>query len=60
MLISVRSLRAAVAALKDRYADSVKQTHVLLQKFYNLPSLRHNAKELRSFLTEYGKVREQI
>ena len=50
----------AVTALKDRYADSVKQTQVLLQKFYNLPSPRHNAKELRSFLTEYRKVREQM
>ena len=50
----------AVTALQDRYADPVKQTEVLLQKFFNLPSPRHNAKELRSFLTEYRKVREQM
>ena len=50
----------AVTALQDRYADLVKQTEVLLQKFFNLPSPRHDAKELRSFLTEYRKVREQM
>ena len=50
----------AVTALQDRYADPVKQTEVLLQKFFNLPSPRHNAKELRRFLTEYRKVREQM
>ena len=50
----------AVRALKDRYADSVKQTQVLLQKFYNSPFPCHNAKELRSFLMEYRKVREQM
>ena len=50
----------AVTALQDRFADPVKQTEVLLQKFFNLPSPRHNAKELRSFLAEYHKVREQM
>ena len=50
----------AVTALQDRYADPVKQTEVLLQKFFNLPSPRHNAKELRKFLTEYRKVRGQM
>ena len=50
----------AVTALKDRYADSVKQKQVLLQKFYNLPSPRHNATELCSLLTEYRKIREQM
>ena len=49
-----------VTALQDRYVDPVKQTEVLLQKFFNLPSPRHNAKELRSFLTEYRKVKEQM
>ena len=49
-----------VTTLQDRYADPVKQTEVLLQKYFNLPSPRHNAKELRSFLTEYRKVREQM
>ena len=34
-----------VTALQDRYADPVKQTEVLLQKFFNLPSPCHNAKE---------------
>ena len=33
---------------------------MLLQKFHNLPSLKHNAKALRSSLTEYRKVREQM
>ena len=50
----------AVTALQDWYADPVKQTEVLLQKFFNLPSPRHNAKELRSFLAECRKVREQM
>ena len=49
-----------VAALQDRYTDPVKQTEVLLKKFFNLPSPRHNAKELHKFLTEYRKVREQM
>ena len=49
-----------VTTLLDRHADPMKQTEVLLQKFFNLPSPRHNAKELRSFLTEYRKVREQM
>ena len=39
----------AVTALKDRYADPVKQTEVLLKKFFNLPSPCHNAKELVAF-----------
>ena len=50
----------AVTALRDRYADPIKQTEVRLQKFFNLPSPRHNAKELCSFLMEYHKVREQM
>ena len=50
----------AVTLLTDRYADPTKQTHDLLQKFYNLPSPKHNAKDLCSFLTEYQKVREQM
>ena len=31
---------------------------MLLQKFYNLPSPKHNARDLCSFLTEYRKVME--
>ena len=50
----------AITTLQDRYADSVKQTEVLLQKFFNLPSPCHNAKELHRFRTEYCKVREQM
>ena len=50
----------ALKILTDRYADVTKQTHVLLHKLYNLPSPKRNAKELRSFLTEYRKVREQM
>ena len=50
----------AVHLLSDQYGDKVKQTHVLLQKFHSLPSPKHNAKDLCSFLTEYRKVREQM
>ena len=49
----------AVQALHDRYADLIQQTEVLLQKFFNLSS-RHSAKELRKFLIEYRKIREQM
>ena len=52
--------RIALDSLHDRYADPVQQTEVLLQKFFNLPTPRYNAKELRKFLTEYRKVREQM
>ena len=50
----------AVTTLRDRYVDPVKQTEVLLRKFFNLPSPRHNAKELRSFLTEYRMVMRHV
>ena len=50
----------AVNLLTDRYEDKIKQTNVPLQKFHNLPSPKHYAKDLRSFLTEYRKVREQM
>ena len=50
----------AISSLHDRYADPIKRTEVLLQKFFNLPSPRHNAKELRKFLTEYRKVWDQM
>ena len=50
----------AINSLHDRYADPIKQTEVLLQKFFNLPSPRHNAQELRKFLTEYRKVMDQM
>ena len=33
---------------------------MLLQTFYNLPSPKHNSKDLHSFLIEYHKVREQM
>ena len=50
----------AISSLHYRYADPIKQTEVLLQKFFNLPSPCHNAKEFRKFLTEYRKVRDQM
>ena len=50
----------AVTALQDRCTGPVKQTEVLLQKFFNMPSPHYNAKELRRFLTEYRKVREKM
>ena len=49
-----------VNLLTDRYGDKIKQADLVLQKFHNLPSPKHNAKDLRSFLTEYRKVREQM
>ena len=52
--------RIALESLQNRYADPIQRSEVLLQKFSNLPSPRHNAKELRKFLTEYHKIREQI
>ena len=52
--------RIALESLHDRYADPIQRLEVLLQKFFNLPSPRHNVKELRKFLTEYCKIREQM
>ena len=52
--------RIALDSLHDRYADPIQQTEVLLQNCFNLPTPRHNAKELHKFLTEYRKVREQM
>ena len=39
----------ALESWRDRYADPVQRSEVLLQKFFNLPSPRHNVKELRKF-----------
>ena len=50
----------AISSLQDHYVDPIKQTEVLLQKFFYLPSPRHNAKELCKFLTEYRKVGDQM
>ena len=50
----------AVNLLTERFGDATKQTHVLLQKFHNLLSPKHNSKDLCSFLIEYRKVREQM
>ena len=52
--------RIALESLHDQYADPIQQSEILLQKFFNLPSPCHNAKELRKFLTEYRKIREQM
>ena len=49
----------AINSLHDRHADPIKQIEIL-QKFFNLPSPRHNAKELHKFLTEYHKVTDQM
>ena len=49
----------AVAILRERCDDPSKQTHALL-KFHNLSSPKHNAKDLRSFLNGYRKVKKQI
>ena len=37
-----------------------KQTQTLLHKFHSLTSPKYNAKNLRSFLNEYRKVKEKI
>ena len=50
----------AIQVLKDRYADASRQTHVWLQKFHSLPTLKHHPKDLRNLLTEYHKVKTQI
>ena len=50
----------AIQILKDHYADTSRQTHVLLQKFHSLPTPKHHPKDLRNFLTEYRKVKTQI
>ena len=52
--------RIALESLHGRYTDPIQQTEVLLQKFFNLPSPHHNAKELRKISTEYRKIREQM
>ena len=51
--------RIALESLHGRCADPIQKSEVL-QKFFNLPSPRHNAKELRKFLTEYRKIREHM
>ena len=52
--------RIALESLRNRCADPIQRLEVLLQKFFNLPSPRHNAKELREFLTKYRKIWEQM
>ena len=52
--------RIALESLHERYADPIQRSEVPLQKFFNLPSPSHNAKELHKFLTEYCKIREQM
>ena len=52
--------RITLESMRDWYADLIQRSEVLLQKFFNLPSPHHNAKELRKYLTEYRKIREQM
>ena len=48
--------------LRNDLEDSAKLSHLLqsVKGEPNLPSPKHNAKELRVFLTEYHKIREQM
>ena len=50
----------AVHILKDRYDNASRQTNVLLQKLFSLPTPKHNPKDLRNFLTEYRKIKTQL
>ena len=50
----------AVHILRDRYANAIKRTNVLLQKFHSLPTPKHNPKDLQNFLTEYRKIKTQL
>ena len=49
----------AICILRDRYDNASKQTNALLQRFHTLPTPKHNPKDLRTFLTEYRKVKTQ-
>ena len=46
--------------IRDRYDNASKQTNVLLQRLLTLPTPKHNPKGLRTFLTEYRKVKTQL
>ena len=50
----------ALYILRDRYANESKQTNVLMQKFHAMSTPKHNAKDLRVFLTEYRKIKHQL
>ena len=50
----------AIHILRDRYDNASKKTNVLLQKLLSLPTPKHNPKDLRTFLTEYRKVKTQL
>ena len=50
----------AVDILRERYDDASKQTQTLLHKFNSLAAPKHDAKDLRSFLNEHRKVKEQM
>ena len=50
----------AIHILRDHYDNATRQTNVLLQKFYSLPTPKHNPKDLQNFLTEYRKVKTQL
>ena len=50
----------AICILRDRYDNASKQTNILLQRFHTLPTPKHNPKDLRTFLTEYRKVKTQL
>ena len=50
----------AIRILRDRYDNASKQTNVLLQRLHTLPTPKHNPKDLRVFLTEYRKIKDQL
>ena len=60
LAITDDSYNIAIRILRDRYDNASKQTNVLLQRFHTLPTPKHNPKDLRTFLTEYRKVKTQL
>ena len=50
----------AIRILRDRYDNASKQTNILIQRLHTLPTLKHNPKDLRVFLTEYHKIKAQL
>ena len=57
LAITDENYSIAIHILRDRYDNATRQTNVLLQKCYLLPTPKYNPKDLRNFLTEYRKVK---
>ena len=50
----------ALYILRDHYANESKQANVLMQKFHTMSTPKYNSKDLRVFLTEYHKIKQQL